>query len=117
MKTIVNSYMNYWDGVTELPSGHDSKKQYGVQLDKVNAFATLCKGKNVSNLSERYHLKQASRGRMSWSLIEQFRYLEHLYRTHPEYFTGTPDQINSIRKEFYDNQPIVLTLPFKKPTD
>jgi len=50
-----------------------------------------------------------------WSTFEKFRYLEELYKINPKLFPDlSKDQFESMRKEFYDNQPIILTLPFKK---
>jgi hypothetical protein len=50
-----------------------------------------------------------------WSNIEKFRYIEYLYQKKPETFPSlTKEQFEEMRKEFYSNQPIILTLPFKK---
>jgi len=50
-----------------------------------------------------------------WSLVEKFRYLEYLYQTDPKLFPSVPkEEFELVRKEFYENQPIILTLPLKK---
>jgi hypothetical protein len=48
-----------------------------------------------------------------WSLVEHMRYLECLYETEPEKFTGlSSDNFYLKRDEFYKNQSLVLTIPF-----
>ena len=50
-----------------------------------------------------------------WSNIEKFRYIEYLQQNKPETFPSlTKEQFSEMKKEFYYNQPIILTLPFKK---
>jgi len=50
-----------------------------------------------------------------WSTVEKFRFLETLYEMHPHQFPTLPKaELENITKEFYQNQPIILTLPFKK---
>jgi hypothetical protein len=50
-----------------------------------------------------------------WSLVEEFRYLEYLYQTDPKLFLSVPkEEFELVKKEFYENQPIILTSPLKK---
>jgi len=50
-----------------------------------------------------------------WSVVEKFRFYETLYEMHPYQFPNlNKEEFETIRKEFYENQPIVLTLPFRK---
>ena len=50
-----------------------------------------------------------------WSRIEQFRYLSTMYEMYPTQFPNlTKEEFETMKKEFYANQPIILTLPFKK---
>lgn len=102
-----NSYMDYWNGKTNLEVSHSWDK-----LQKQNSlfreFYKLCTGKDISRLLFRAHAKGTL-----WSTVEKFRYLEYLRQKHPEYFSATKEEIDSIRKEFYANQPIILTLPFR----
>ena len=50
-----------------------------------------------------------------WDLAEHFKYLETLYEINPNLFPSiSRDHYKAIKKEFYDNQPIILTLPFVK---
>ena len=51
-----------------------------------------------------------------WSKARQFKYLETLYEIRPQLFPNISQQdFEAIKKEFYANQPIILTLPFNKP--
>lgn len=48
----------------------------------------------------------------TWSLIEQFRYLETLYDLKPDLFPKiSNEEFESKRNQFYNNQPIVATHP------
>jgi hypothetical protein len=48
-----------------------------------------------------------------WSLIEHRRYLECLYKTEPDKFSGlSSENFNLKSDEFYGNQPLVLSIPF-----
>jgi hypothetical protein len=50
-----------------------------------------------------------------WSALDRFRYLTHLYQQNCQLFPNlTSDKLASLTRRFYDSQPIVLTLPFKK---
>jgi hypothetical protein len=50
-----------------------------------------------------------------WSPIEKFRNVEYLKKNKPQIFPSlTEEQFGEMKKEFYNNQPIILTLPFKK---
>jgi hypothetical protein len=50
-----------------------------------------------------------------WSRIEQFCCLSTLYDMYPTQFPNlTQEEFEAMKKEFYANQPIILTLPFKK---
>jgi hypothetical protein len=50
-----------------------------------------------------------------WTPIEKFRYIEYLIQNKPETFPSLKkEQFSEMKKEFYSNQPIVLTLPFKR---
>jgi len=56
-------------------------------------------------------------GKVRWDLVEEVRYLEKLYNlnhVHHLFPTASKEQFESLRKDFYDNQPIILTFPFEK---
>jgi len=51
-----------------------------------------------------------------WAPVEEFTYLKCLYEIKPDLFPSlSNDEFQSLKKEFYGKQPIILTLPFKKP--
>ena len=50
-----------------------------------------------------------------WSSFEYFKYLSTLYEVKPDLFPElSNEKFQSLKKEYFDNQPIVLTLPFRK---
>jgi hypothetical protein len=107
------SYMNYWDGNTDLEIGKEEQnKRYETQQKILNEIAGMTEGPEKYTLLRKKHKgMQLSK----WSPIEHFRYIEYLHQNKPETFpTLSKEQFEEIRKEFYSNQPIVMTLPFKK---
>lgn len=111
-----HSFMTYWDGVTDLDIGKEEQdkrlenqkqllyKLAGLYSDPIPEY-TLLRKKHTSKDGTLFN----------WSTIEKFRYIEYLHQNNPETFTSlTKEKFEEIRKEFYRNQPIVLTLPFKK---
>jgi hypothetical protein len=58
---------------------------------------------------------RGSRKSPNWSLIEKFRFLESMYNVNQQMFPRlSRSEFETIRNEFYSNQPFVLTLPMKK---
>ena len=50
---------------------------------------------------------------VEWSTIDRFKYLVDRYTKNPDLFpTLSAADFETIKKAFYNNQPIVLTLPF-----
>lgn len=107
---VNHSFMTYWDGVTDLDVSEEAQnKRLETQKEIQNKIAGLYSG------SEKYTLLRKRRQRSKWGLIENFRYVEYLFKKEPQSFTSlTKEQFEDMRKEFYNNQPIILTLPFKK---
>jgi len=107
------SFMNYWDGSIDLDIGKEERnKRYEIQQQILNKFAGMAEG------PEKYSfLKKKHNGMFPyrWSKIEKFRYIEYVYQNKPETFPSlTKEQFLEMKKEFYSNQPIILTLPFNK---
>ncbi len=105
-----HSYMTYQSDTQEIRecSASEMEKRCKNQWDIHN---------ELSNLSgiETSHWHKIENN-CSWSRIERFRYIECLYETNPELFPDlSKSKFQSMKKAFYDNQPIILTLPFKKP--
>ena len=110
---VNHSYMNYWDGNTDLDIGKEEQsKRYEIQQQILNKFAGMVEGPEKYTLLRKKHKGMQL---CKWSPIEHFRYIEYLHQNKPETFPSlTKEQFEEMRKEFYSNQPIVLTLPFKK---
>ena len=107
------SYMNYWDGNTDLDIGKEEQnKRYEIQQQILNKFASIVEGPEKYTLLRKKHKGMQL---CKWSPIERIRYIEYLHQNKPETFPSlTKEQFGEMKKEFYANQPIVLTLPFKK---
>lgn len=110
---VNHSYMNYWDGNTDLDIGKEEQnKRYEIQQQILNKFTGMVEGPEKYTLLRKKHKGMQL---CKWSPIEHFRYIEYLHQNKPETFPSlTKDQLEEMRKEFYSNQPIILTLPFKK---
>jgi hypothetical protein len=90
----------------------EQNKRWETQQQILNKFAGMVEGPEKYTLLRKMHKgMQVCR----WSPIEKFRYIEYLHQNKPETFPSlTREQFAEMKKEFYSNQPIVLTLPFKK---
>jgi hypothetical protein len=110
---VNHSYMNYWDGNTDLDIGKEEQnKKYEIQQQILNKFAGMVEGPEKYTLLRKKHKgMQLSK----WSPVEHFRYIEYLHQNKSETFPSlTKEQFGEMKKEFYSNQPIIMTLPFKK---
>jgi hypothetical protein len=107
---IHHGFMTYWDGITDLDiSEAVQNKRLETQKEIQNKIAGLYSG------SKKYTLPGKRRHKDKWGPIGNFRYIEYLFKKEPQSFTSlTKDRFEDMRKEFYSNQPIILTLPFKK---
>jgi hypothetical protein len=107
-------FMTYWDGATDLEiSKEEQNKKYEAQVDILNKIAEMVEGPEKYDLLRKKH--KGKDQLYQWTSIEKFRYIEYLIQNKPETFPSlTKEQFEEMRKEFYSNQPIVLTLPFKK---
>jgi hypothetical protein len=108
-----HSYMNAWDKNTDLEVEKvEQNKRWETQQHILNKFTGMVEG------PEKYTLLRKSHKGLQvykWSPIEKFRYIEYLHQSKPETFPSlTKEQFGEMKKEFYSNQPIILTLPFKK---
>jgi len=113
-----HSYMQYAD----RPLGQDNIKYNDPEMTEQRWTKQLESISNITSFDEygkipRHKMTHFS-GRYksnSWAPIEKMRYLEKLYRVNPNIFPGlSRNQFELIRMEFYSNQPVILTLPFKK---
>ncbi|MGD8230294.1 MAG: M23 family metallopeptidase [Desulfobacteraceae bacterium] len=110
---VNHSFMNYWDGSTDLDIGKEEKnKRYEIQNQILNKIAGMVEGPEKYTLLRKKHKGMFQ---YRWSSIEKFRYTDYLLHNKPETFPSlTKEQFGEMKKEFYSNQPIILTLPFKK---
>jgi len=108
-----HSFMNYWDERTDLDIGKEERdKKFELQKQILNKVAGMAEGPEKYTLLRKKH-KGVFQYR--WSSIEKFRYIEFLHQKKPETFPSlTKEQLGEMRKEFYSDQPIILTLPFKR---
>jgi len=111
---INHSFMTYWDGATDLDKSKEEQNQRFENQDEIlNKFAGMVKGPEEYTLLSKKH--KGNNQLYKWTSIEKFRYIEYLIQNKPETFPSLKkEQFLEMKKEFYANQPIVLTLPFKK---
>ena len=114
-----HGYMDYGNGPLDIEEEIMSnpklmEEKATKQTDILNRFDKSRMGWDKDVLIDKYHTKGVNRA-CTWSTVEKFRYLEELYKVNPRLFPNlSKDQFESMKKEFYDNQPIILTLPFVK---
>lgn len=107
-------FMTYWDGATDLEIyKEEQNKRYETQTDILNKIAGMVEGPEKYDLLRKKH--KGKDQLYQWTPIEKFRYIEYLIQNKPETFPSlTKEQFGEMKTKFYSNQPIVLTLPFKK---
>jgi len=108
-----HSFMNYWDGSLNLEI-NDIDDRIRKQSSLLHKLFETYLVNDKWKLFKKLHRK-GYYGYCWWSLFEQFRYLEKKYAKKPEQFNLPKAKFETIKKEFYANQPIILTLPFKNP--
>lgn len=115
-----HGHMNYWDGETDINVG-DGFRRDSIQRRVITDIVDSYNGnpnplKPLAIMSEVEHKPRASRGANTyrWSAIERFRFLDHINTKNPGIFDITESEYKDLKDEFYANQPVILTLPFKK---
>ena len=106
--------MTYWDGVSDFEIEKvEQNRRVEKQNQLLQEIADSCPGAEKYTLLMKKH-KHGDRV-LKWSKIDTFQYVEYAYKKNAEKFSSLKqEQFEKIRKEFYSNQPIILTLPFKK---
>jgi len=113
-----HGYMDYATKPLEIDAENEAnpeliKKKMMKQREIVSKFDRSRIGWDKHFLFEHYHRGEPRK--CSWSTVEQFRYLKNLYEIKPDLFPSlSNDEFQSLKKHFYDNQPIILTLPLVK---
>ena len=110
---VDHRHMNFWDGNTDLEVEIDEQnKKWETQQHILIKFAGMVAGPEKYTLLKKVHKGMHSN---KWAPVEKFRYIEYLHQNKPETFPSlTKEQFAEMKNEFYRNQPIFLTLPFKK---
>ena len=110
---VDHSYMNVWDGNADLEVEKvEQNKKWETQQQILIKFAGMVEGPEKYTLLKKEHKGMQS---CKWAPVEKFRYIEYLHQNKPATFPSlTKEQFTEMKKEFYSNQPMILTLPFKK---
>jgi hypothetical protein len=105
-----HSYMNYRsESKNSNIAGKDIRQQQIVFELMTNTTSEV-----ISKLTKRNH-SAYSGIYCNWDVVEKFRYLDCLFDARPQFFPKlSPDKFAEYKKEFYANQPIILTLPLKQ---
>jgi hypothetical protein len=110
------SYMNYWNPASQYEQVEISKKRdKQVEIWKeVRSYIKEDAGISEHKLLRSKHRPIYQTKACTWDTIEIFRYLRELYSARPQLFpTLSRNKFIELQKEFYANQPIILTLPLK----
>jgi hypothetical protein len=111
-----HNYMDYWDGKKEYGHGDIAeKRQNQVKIiQEFSSFIELNPILSYYSLTRRKHREFRENKACTWDVVEQFEYLAELYQGRPSYFAGvSQEKFAEYKKDFYANQPIILTLPLK----
>jgi hypothetical protein len=114
-----HKFMNYWDGRTNLEIDLEEMNKrldrQGEIVEKLNSFYLK---KESDNIYKKIHtiinIGRYKNYPIRWSTVDKFKYLNQLYTNNSNLFPNLSlADFDSLTKEFYNNQPIVLTLLFK----
>jgi hypothetical protein len=114
-----HGFMNHWDGKTNLEIDlEEMNYRLDRQIEIVKKLYSYYAKRDRDNLYNKLHAvidtEKYKNYPVKWSTIDRFKYLSHLYRKDRELFPNLSlEEFEALTKEFYGNQPIVLTLPFK----
>ncbi len=110
-----HSYMKYKSDMNENFKEFSEDEIIMKEQNQWNAYEQLNHHfKHHSKDSIKMHKKSGDEA-CEWSSFEYFKYLLALYEVKPDLFPElSEEKFQTLKKEFYDNQPIVLTLPFRK---
>ncbi len=120
-----HGFMDYWDGKTDYEIDlEEMNKRLDKQTQILNSFNSFYDNRNDDDIFKKIHTVEHVRDRhafakryndfpVKWSRLNKFKYLEQLYNKKPDLFPLlSENQLKEMTQDFYQNQPIVLTLPF-----
>lgn len=108
-----HSYMDFWNGRIDINLPDMSLRDL-KQTEACKKFLSFARSDVKSKLNQIEHRPVKESKFCRWDTIEIFRYLNELYQSRPQLFPDlSHDNLVEIKKEFYTNQPIILTLPLK----
>jgi hypothetical protein len=107
------SHLKYWDGQTNLEVDNYGEK-FNKQVETLENLIKKYKPKDLTHWLKIPAWKQKHKN-LHPSILTKWRAIENLYQKEPEKFSASKEEVEQLKKEFYANQPIILTLPFKTP--
>ena len=111
---VNHGYMNYWDEKTNFEVSDIAEKSFQQRkiISNIAEYLSPALNLNITTLLKKQHREFQKNRACFWDDVEIMRYLDELYRARPQYFQSLPqDKFFEMKKEFYGNQPIILTLP------
>ena len=105
------SYMDYSQGplIEDTEYEDNPNALYGKMVRQDSIINYLVRHVNVSiDIDEKKY-----NSKYHWPIIVKFRCLDELYKAAPQLFDIDQAKFEEIRKEFYDSQPITLSLPLE----
>jgi hypothetical protein len=118
------TYMQYWDGRPLDMDFDEVRRKDRLQVNLINQFKELYKGPGAEQLKDVWsyngmpkilmHPKSSGDVMETWSYPMLYKLMNHLYETLPQHFSAPKNEIHGLITDIKKNQPVVLTLPFRK---
>ncbi len=106
-------YMQYWDGKESLDLSYEEvTKRSKIQDRLINNFVKMYDGPYADEVHKGIRLTINNRIYKLYS-NDMFKFGKFLYEKDPTTFKGNKSEISTLIGDIYENQPVVLTLPFK----
>ncbi|UCG13126.1 MAG: M23 family metallopeptidase [Deltaproteobacteria bacterium] len=114
-----HGFMNYWNEGNNFDRNlQEMNFRLDKQIEIVKRLYTSYARRDCDALYNKLHTvidtEKYKNYPVKWSTIDRFKYLTYLYSRDSNLFPGLSSaEFDILTKEFYDNQPIILTLPFR----
>ena len=113
-------YMDYWDGKTYLDVGYEEVRQKDEkQIDLMLEMIAKYNGpgseqlQDLNNYRIPRNLCHNPLGECKpWEHAMVIKFVKFIYDNQPSRFNGTKRENDNLITEMYQNQPVILTLPF-----